>query len=78
MSSTYLKSSLQSTKYLHLNRLFSIQKSKFSSRGYPSSLFSSPFAASSGNRDLPVNTIIKFVPQQEAWIVERMGMYLPV
>merc|ERR1719354_202250 len=24
---------------------------------------------------LPVNTIIKFVPQQEAWIVERMGKY---
>jgi hypothetical protein len=24
---------------------------------------------------LPANTVIKFVPQQEAWIVERMGKY---
>ncbi|KAF9275785.1 hypothetical protein BGZ68_010520 [Mortierella alpina] len=26
-------------------------------------------------RSLPVNTIIKFVPQQESWIVERMGRF---
>ncbi|KAF9991972.1 hypothetical protein BGZ79_003693, partial [Entomortierella chlamydospora] len=26
-------------------------------------------------KTLPANTIIKFVPQQEAWIVERMGRY---
>lgn len=25
--------------------------------------------------DLPVNTVVKFVPQQEAWIVERMGRF---
>jgi len=24
---------------------------------------------------LPLNTIIKFVPHQEAWIVERFGKY---
>jgi regulator of protease activity HflC (stomatin/prohibitin superfamily) len=32
-------------------------------------------------RSLPINTIIKFVPQQEAWICERMGKFdrtLPV
>ncbi|KAF9198399.1 hypothetical protein BGZ49_000787 [Haplosporangium sp. Z 27] len=29
----------------------------------------------SSQKSLPVNTIIKFVPQQEAWIVERMGRY---
>ncbi|KAJ1340421.1 hypothetical protein BSLG_004940 [Batrachochytrium salamandrivorans] len=29
----------------------------------------------SGGRSLPTNTIIKFVPQQEAWIVERMGKF---
>ncbi|KAI8050268.1 hypothetical protein BDF22DRAFT_696363 [Syncephalis plumigaleata] len=29
----------------------------------------------SQRRSLPVNTIIKFVPQQEAWIVERMGRF---
>ncbi|KAJ3148626.1 hypothetical protein HDU86_007380 [Geranomyces michiganensis] len=28
-----------------------------------------------GGRQLPANTIIKFVPQQEAWIVERMGRF---
>ncbi|KAJ1558494.1 hypothetical protein HK096_011494 [Nowakowskiella sp. JEL0078] len=26
-------------------------------------------------RALPINTIVKFVPQQEAWIVERMGKF---
>lgn len=26
-------------------------------------------------KSLPVNTIIKFVPQQEAWIVERFGKF---
>ncbi|KAF9153782.1 hypothetical protein BGX21_003471 [Mortierella sp. AD011] len=30
---------------------------------------------SSTRRSLPINTIIKFVPQQEAWIVERMGRF---
>ncbi|PVV02093.1 hypothetical protein BB560_003463 [Smittium megazygosporum] len=27
------------------------------------------------SRKMPTNTIIKFVPQQEAWIVERMGKF---
>lgn len=26
-------------------------------------------------RSLPVNTVIKFVPQQEAWVVERFGRF---
>jgi SPFH domain / Band 7 family len=26
-------------------------------------------------RPLPVNTIIKFVPQQQAWVVERFGKF---
>eukprot|EP00112_Aurelia_sp_Birch-Aquarium-sp1_P001705 Seg1186.3 transcript_id=Seg1186.3/GoldUCD/mRNA.D3Y31 product="Stomatin-like protein 2 mitochondrial" protein_id=Seg1186.3/GoldUCD/D3Y31 len=26
-------------------------------------------------RAMPVNTVIKFVPQQEAWIIERFGKY---
>lgn len=26
-------------------------------------------------RKLPLNTIVKFVPQQEAWVVERMGRF---
>ncbi|KAF9437488.1 hypothetical protein BGZ76_000482 [Entomortierella beljakovae] len=29
----------------------------------------------SPRRKLPVNTVINFVPQQEAWIVERMGRF---
>ena len=33
------------------------------------------FPSSPSGRQLPVNTIIKFVPQQEAWIVERMGKF---
>ncbi|KAJ2698110.1 Stomatin [Coemansia sp. IMI 203386] len=27
------------------------------------------------NKSLPANTVIKFVPQQEAWVVERMGRF---
>ncbi|KAJ1678242.1 Stomatin, partial [Spiromyces aspiralis] len=30
---------------------------------------------SSGKKKAPRNTVIKFVPQQEAWIVERMGRF---
>ncbi|KAG0245253.1 Stomatin-like protein 2, mitochondrial [Actinomortierella wolfii] len=30
---------------------------------------------SSTRKSLPMNTIFKFVPQQEAWIVERMGRF---
>ena len=50
----------------HFNRFNLIQQSKSISS------FSNTFSLA-GNRDLPVNTIVKFVPQQEAWIVERMG-----
>ena len=27
------------------------------------------------NKSLPANTVVKFVPQQQAWIVERMGKF---
>lgn len=27
------------------------------------------------SQGLPLNTIIKFVPQKEAWVVERMGKF---
>ncbi|KAL1932664.1 hypothetical protein VTP01DRAFT_8342 [Rhizomucor pusillus] len=57
----------------------------YSNYGYNSdydSYGSAPFgsAGSSGwggteRKSLPRNTIIKFVPQQEAWIVERMGKF---
>ncbi|KAG0357378.1 Stomatin-like protein 2, mitochondrial [Gamsiella multidivaricata] len=29
----------------------------------------------SSRKSIPMNTVIKFVPQQEAWIVERMGRF---
>ncbi|KAI8986399.1 hypothetical protein BDB01DRAFT_785505 [Pilobolus umbonatus] len=35
----------------------------------------SSWGSGSDRRSLPRNTIIKFVPQQEAWIVERMGKF---
>lgn len=34
-----------------------------------------PPAYFSGRQSLPANTIIRFVPQQTAWIVERMGRF---
>ncbi|CAO3615290.1 unnamed protein product [Mucor hiemalis] len=37
--------------------------------------FSSSWGLGSERQSLPRNTIIKFVPQQEAWIVERMGKF---
>ncbi|PIA15746.1 hypothetical protein COEREDRAFT_102635 [Coemansia reversa NRRL 1564] len=35
----------------------------------------SSFASAQLRRKLPTNTIVKFVPQQEAWVVERMGRF---
>ena len=35
----------------------------------------SPFQFVGSGRGLPMNTVVKFVPQQEAWIVERMGRF---
>ncbi|KAG1066683.1 hypothetical protein G6F42_026620 [Rhizopus arrhizus] len=35
----------------------------------------SSWGSGSERQSLPRNTIIKFVPQQEAWIVERMGKF---
>ncbi|KAF9927521.1 hypothetical protein FBU30_003113 [Linnemannia zychae] len=33
------------------------------------------FSDSRKKQSLPMNTIVKFVPQQEAWIIERMGRF---
>ncbi|KAG9186878.1 hypothetical protein G6011_09986 [Alternaria panax] len=46
----------------------------FSSMGSGNSKSGLPSYFSSGKR-LPTNTIIRFVPQQTAWIVERMGKF---
>ncbi|KAL0078779.1 hypothetical protein F4703DRAFT_1778091 [Phycomyces blakesleeanus] len=35
----------------------------------------SPWGMTPERKSLPRNTVIKFVPQQEAWIVERMGRF---
>ncbi|CAA9958545.1 hypothetical protein CFE70_002073 [Pyrenophora teres f. teres 0-1] len=48
--------------------------SVFSSLGQLSSQ-SGPPSYFSSQRRLPANTIIRFVPQQTAWIVERMGKF---
>ncbi|CEI98142.1 Putative Cell division cycle 20-like protein 1, cofactor-APC complex [Rhizopus microsporus] len=40
-----------------------------------SSVSSTSWGAPTERASLPRNTIIKFVPQQEAWIVERMGKF---
>lgn len=36
------------------------------------------FTPAGSARSLPANTIINFVPQQEAWVVERFGKFLSV
>lgn len=48
----------------------------------PANVFSSPGSSHSGpttyfssHKRLPTNTVIRFVPQQTAWIVERMGKF---
>ncbi|KAL6708496.1 Synaptotagmin-like protein 2 [Coniothyrium glycines] len=48
--------------------------SVFSSLGQLNSQ-SGPPSYFSSNRRLPTNTVIRFVPQQTAWIVERMGKF---
>lgn len=47
---------------------------QFSSLPYNSSRNQSSLTYFKRN-DLPVNTIIRFVPQQTAWVVERMGKF---
>ncbi|KAJ3126827.1 hypothetical protein HK098_007121 [Nowakowskiella sp. JEL0407] len=37
--------------------------------------FGSKLLAERRRRQLPTNTVVKFVPQQEAWVVERMGKF---
>ncbi|KAH0268616.1 hypothetical protein KCU84_g20575, partial [Aureobasidium melanogenum] len=67
------------------NSRFTIQRAAFSSqppRLLPSadSLFSRSSASGEPTSyfqrsSLPANTVVKFVPQQTAWIVERMGKF---
>ena len=47
---------------------------KLALRRLPKHRFYSSFDESSPSK-LPANTIIKFVPTQEAWLVERMGKF---
>ncbi|EEH45697.1 uncharacterized protein PADG_01847 [Paracoccidioides brasiliensis Pb18] len=43
--------------------------------GFPSSVQGGPTSYFSQRQSLPMNTVIRFVPQQTAWIVERMGKF---
>jgi len=44
--------------------------------GHLNKVFTATFMSGVGmKRSLPHNTIVKFVPQQEAWIIERFGKY---
>ncbi|KXN66239.1 hypothetical protein CONCODRAFT_80548 [Conidiobolus coronatus NRRL 28638] len=56
-----------------LSRAYITAPSYFNEDGTSSSAVPSPFI--NPRKNLPLNTIVKFVPQQEAWIVERMGKF---
>ncbi|CAO2650528.1 Nn.00g018200.m01.CDS01 [Neocucurbitaria sp. VM-36] len=65
-------------------RSFSQLNSQSASASNPTSIFSSlgqlnsqagPPSYFSSHKRLPTNTVIRFVPQQTAWIVERMGKF---
>lgn len=62
----YMKNTVKTTTPLSLSRL-------------PKVLYSygigTPGGYYLGSYTLPVNTVIKFVPQQQAWIVERFGKF---
>ena len=63
-----LRRSLQSSSYLPAATTSFLGSASPSSSGTtPSTYFQRP--------SLPANTIIRFVPQQTAWIVERMGRF---
>ena len=65
---TALRRSLQTSSYLPAATTSFLGSASAPSSGTtPSSYFQRP--------SLPANTIIRFVPQQTAWIVERMGKY---
>ncbi|KAJ2177505.1 Stomatin-like protein 2, mitochondrial, partial [Coemansia sp. RSA 518] len=49
-----------------------VQRLSMSASG-PGNSRSSPLVRRAKN--LPANTVVKFVPQQEAWVVERMGRF---
>lgn len=60
-----------------MNRLTITQRRLYSAFRYGGGSYGSPstsFFQNDQNR-LPVNTIIKFVPQQQAWVVERFGKF---
>ena len=71
---------LQLTRKALYNQL---RSTPISSNGWITSSFGRRLASSGASPPLsffqksrnPVNTVIKFVPQQEAWIIERMGRF---
>ncbi|KAJ8608642.1 hypothetical protein MRB53_039526 [Persea americana] len=54
----------------------SLQNATYTGNAFgPGSGSQIPSSFGSSSRSLPANTIIRFVPQQTAWIVERMGKF---
>ncbi|OAX82225.1 hypothetical protein ACJ72_03418 [Emergomyces africanus] len=65
-------------KYTHQTRHFSSSPRPLAgenSFGFPSNSQQGPTSYFSHRQSLPMNTVIRFVPQQTAWIVERMGKF---
>ncbi|XP_043491806.1 stomatin-like protein 2, mitochondrial [Polistes fuscatus] len=64
------------TKRLLTRNLSSLTKQTFlnGEHGHRTSLYAAQYARQASTVT-PLNTIIMFVPQQEAWIVERMGKF---
>lgn len=57
----------QQARRLHTSRTARAPNSLLGNNSLPSSYFAKP--------SLPANTVVRFVPQQTAWIVERMGKF---
>lgn len=57
----------QQSRRLHVSRTARAPNSLLGNSSLPTSYFAKP--------SLPANTVVRFVPQQTAWIVERMGKF---
>ena len=58
-----------------MNRLILQNFRRAYSRAYPTAARYGSYRPSMNDQSLPVNTVIKFVPQQQAWVVERFGKF---
>lgn len=74
LAAAWATSSLRSFSQLNAHSASNSPTSVFGSLGQLGSQGGPPSYFSSRKR-LPANTIVRFVPQQTAWIVERMGKF---